>query len=210
MITEPNYSENYFQLLVLFFFDCRKNCFWTSLLSEIALSNGLPNSWVYLTEVIWKLCSVISVEEVRDRNCSGINLVILWCVMGNHAPEETTWWTKAKLFTKQRPWNSQESVRSRTFLSNSCCSQGPPRPKQPININKFSGLSREWMGSNLFMCCPFLGRKGKYINKIPRKSQDNAGTVAGQTRENCVCVLSYLLVCFPTLRKKETNKWQKC
>ena len=34
------------------------------------------------------------------------------------------------------------------------------------------------------MSCPFLGQKGKHLNKIPRKSQENAGTVPGQSRHN--------------------------
>ena len=37
-------------------------------------------------------------------------------------------------------------------------------------------------------CClcvaRLLGGKGKHINKIPRKSQENAGTIPGQSRDN--------------------------
>ena len=39
------------------------------------------------------------------------------------------------------------------------------------------------------MCCVFLGEDGKHINKSPRKSQENAGTVPGQSHENVVYVL---------------------
>ena len=53
--------------------------------------------------------------------------------------------------------------------------------KKPININNIAGLSRKWVGVKLFMCFPvfFEGKKGKHINKIPRKSQEKAGRVPG-------------------------------
>ena len=52
--------------------------------------------------------------------------------------------------------------------------------KDQQNINNFSGLSREWVGANLFMvCCLFLGEEEKHIDKRPGKSQENAGTVLG-------------------------------
>ena len=57
--------------------------------------------------------------------------------------------------------------------------------KKPININNFTGLSRKWVGVKLFICVsPFPGEKGKHINKIPRKSQEKAGRVPGQSRDN--------------------------
>ena len=34
------------------------------------------------------------------------------------------------------------------------------------------------------MCCLLLGSKRKYINKIPRKSQESVGTVLGQSLDN--------------------------
>ena len=39
------------------------------------------------------------------------------------------------------------------------------------------------MGGGLIGFCvrPFHGRKGKHINKLPKKSQENAGTVPGQS-----------------------------
>ena len=43
--------------------------------------------------------------------------------------------------------------------------------KKPININNFSGLFWEWVGSKLFMCCLLPGERGKHINQYPRKSQ---------------------------------------
>ena len=44
------------------------------------------------------------------------------------------------------------------------------------------------------MCCPFLRDKGKHRNKIPRKSQENAGTV----RDNPVKIMfmRFLVYCF--------------
>ena len=66
--------------------------------------------------------------------------------------------------------------------------------KKPININNFAGLSRKWVGVKLFMRFPFPGEKRKHINKIPRKSEEKAGTVPGQSGENCVFVFSCLLV----------------
>ena len=44
----------------------------------------------------------------------------------------------------------------------------------------------------MFMCCLFLGEKRKHINKIPRKSQESAGTVLGQSRETFVQAFSCL------------------
>ena len=54
-----------------------------------------------------------------------------------------------------------------------------------ININKFAGLSRDWVGAKiLFMCvCVFFFPFGgeKHINKVPPK-------IPGQFRENFVYV----------------------
>ena len=36
---------------------------------------------VYFTEIFWELCSVISVEELPNRNCFGIHSVIILCAM---------------------------------------------------------------------------------------------------------------------------------
>ena len=36
---------------------------------------------IYLTEMLWELCSVVLVEELPNRNCFGIHSVILLCVM---------------------------------------------------------------------------------------------------------------------------------
>ena len=56
------------------------------------------------------------------------------------------------------------------------------RGRKPINIKKTSrDCPGNGWGSNLFMCCFFLGEKGKHINKFPRKFQENAGTVLGQS-----------------------------
>ena len=49
------------------------------------------------------------------------------------------------------------------------------------NIDNFSGLSREWVGVKFVYVLPFSWGKGKYINKVPRKSQENA---MGQSRDN--------------------------
>ena len=58
--------------------------------------------------------------------------------------------------------------------SDPCCIiQGK---KKHVNINKFAGLSRDWVGAkNLFMCFfgSFLMGEKKHINKIPPKSRDN-------------------------------------
>ena len=64
--------------------------------------------------------------------------------------------------------------------------------KKHININKFAGLSRDWVGAkNLFMCffrvIPYGGEK--HTNKIPPKSRDNP-------REKFVYVF-FLYVFFP-------------
>ena len=72
--------------------------------------------------------------------------------------------------------------------------------KKPTNINNFVGLSQKWVGVKLFMCFPFSWEKGKHINKIPRKSQEKAGRVPGQSRDNpgtipwkfCLCVFLFI------------------
>ena len=48
-----------------------------------------------------------------------------------------------------------------------------------MNINNFSGLSQKWVGVKFVYVLSFLGENGKHINKIPRKCQENAGTVPG-------------------------------
>ena len=65
--------------------------------------------------------------------------------------------------------------------------------QKPININDFGGLSQKWVGVKLFMCFPFSWEKRERINKILRESQEKAGTVPGQSRENFVYVFSCLL-----------------
>ena len=70
--------------------------------------------------------------------------------------------------------------------------------KKHININKFAGLSRDWVGAkNLFMCFfgSFLMGEKKHINKIPPK-------IPGQSRETFVYVFCSLCVfSLPTLVK---------
>ena len=67
--------------------------------------------------------------------------------------------------------------------------------KKHININKFAGLSRDWLGAkNLFMCFfgSFLMGEKKHINKIPPK-------IPGQSRENYVYVFfSFFFFSFPS------------
>ena len=44
-------------------------------------------------------------------------------------------------------------------------------------MNNFSGLSREWVGVKfVYIFVPFSWEKG-HMSKIPRKSQEEAGTV---------------------------------
>ena len=56
--------------------------------------------------------------------------------------------------------------------------------KKPININKFSRLSREWVEVKFAYVLAFPFEKGKHINKFPWKSQENARTVPGQCQAN--------------------------
>ena len=48
------------------------------------MSCGLPNPGAYFTKMFWQLCSVIAVEELPNRNCFRINLVIFLCAMVVH------------------------------------------------------------------------------------------------------------------------------
>ena len=45
------------------------------------------------------------------------------------------------------------------------------------------------------MCCLFLGRRKKPINAIPRKSQENARTVPGQSWDNPMTMLWQIILC---------------
>ena len=58
--------------------------------------------------------------------------------------------------------------------------------KKTININSFSGLSREWVGVKF---APFLGKKG---NTQTKQFQENAGTIPGHSCENFVYVFASL------------------
>ena len=79
--------------------------------------------------------------------------------------------------------------------------------QKPININNFSGLSREWVGSNLFMCGSFPGQKGNTQTKFPGnsgkrlgQSRDNSGIIPGESRETIVYVfLLFIVFFFPAL-----------
>ena len=57
-----------------------------------------------------------------------------------------------------------------------------------VLLRNFAGLSRKWVGGQIVYAFPFfLGKKkGKHINKTPRKSQEKAGRVPGQSRDNPV------------------------
>ena len=70
------------------------------------------------------------------------------------------------------------------------------------------------MGGGQFCLCVslFPGEKGKHINKIPRKSQEKAGTVPGLSRDNpgtipwkfCLCVFLFIGF-FPALQLDAPN-----
>ena len=69
----------------------------------------------------------------------------------------------------------------------------PQGKKKHMNINKFAGLSRDWVGAkNLFMCL-FSGHslwgKNTHTNKVPQK-------IPGQSREIFVYVFFSLCVFF--------------
>ena len=42
---------------------------------------GLPNLWVYRTEMFWEFYLVMSAEELPNQNCFGICSVFFLCVM---------------------------------------------------------------------------------------------------------------------------------
>ena len=67
--------------------------------------------------------------------------------------------------------------------------------KSPINTNTFSGLSREWVGVKLVYVLPFSLGKEKHRNKTPRKSQENAETVPGESQNNPVTILFMRFCC---------------
>ena len=75
-----------------------------------------------------------------------------------------------------------------------------PAPSKETNKHKqLRGIVPEMDGGQNCLCVSlFPGKKGKHINKIPRKSQEKAGRVPGQSRQNIVYVSSCLLI-FPAL-----------
>ena len=81
-----------------------------------------------------------------------------------------------------------------------------------ININKFGGLSRDWVrGKNMFMC--FLGGgvilmgEKKHINKISRKSQNNPVECLFVCLFVCMCVCVFFFGGF--LHSQETGKEER-
>ena len=82
-----------------------------------------------------------------------------------------------------------------------CTDQGK---KKHININKFAGLSRDWVGAkNLFMCFlfwvnPYGGEK--HIDIFPPE-------ILGQSRENFVYVFFSLCVFFRCLTEEVLAGW---
>ena len=79
----------------------------------------------------------------------------------------------------------------------------------PINIICFRDCPRNGWGSNIFKshALPFLGKKVKRINGIPRKSQempgqsrDSPGIIPGQSHAFS-CLLIFLALTFVSLRE---------
>ena len=58
-------GKNIFELISVMpgLCDYRSEFFWNSLVLVIIDNDGLPNPWVYLSELFCEFCSVISVEE---------------------------------------------------------------------------------------------------------------------------------------------------
>ena len=63
------------------------------------------------------------------------------------------------------------------------------------------GVCRNGWGSKCLCVSHFPGERRKHINKIPRKSQEKAGRVPGQSREHLAYAFSSSLVFFPALFK---------
>ena len=52
--------------------------------------------------------------------------------------------------------------------------------KQPTNINNFSGLSLEWEGVKLLMCCLFLGEEGNTQGSVNGGFQTGGSSFVGE------------------------------
>ena len=170
-------------------------CFRNNFVSEGSSESSKPaqiRTYLHETaqETTFPLTSAIVLDVVQMRFGSGSDVVRMWFGGGSCVFSDLVQTVRQKL-------------REIGFLY----MRRPERPKhrgtqKPININNFSGLCRERVGVNfVFLCVLFLWGKGKYINKIPRKShagqsRDNPGIIQGQSREILVYVLSCLLFFF--------------
>ena len=72
--------------------------------------------------------------------------------------------------------------------------------KTTNKLKQLCGIVPEMGGGQIVYVFPFFLEKGKHINKILRKSQEKAGRVPGQSRENpgtiprkfCLCVFLFI------------------
>ena len=85
-------------------------------------------------------------------------------------------------------------VYCRTFITRHATTLNPKaQGKKRININKFAGLSRDWVGAKKLFVCFFFGSflmgEKKHISKIPPN-------IPGQSREISVYVFFSLCVFF--------------
>ena len=99
-------------------------------------------------------------------------------LLGPH--QYSTWQKASNLQGQGRPGGVRSSS---PHTENDKFERHESGDKKTINMNNFAGLSRKWVGVKLFMCFPFLGEKGKHLNKVPKKSQEKAGTVPGLSRD---------------------------
>ena len=64
--------------------------------------------------------------------------------------------------------------------------------RKTININNFSGLSRERVGVKVVYVLPFSWTKREKSQEISGKCQDSPGIILGQSSEIFVDVFSFL------------------
>ena len=125
------------------------------------------------TEALFRFKSVVDATSKSSKSLYKANFFV--CVSqeghtsGSNIPKKILWWNSICKNLKdhyKRECSGEVSRKTRGR-------KPKKKPKQLFRIIPGMG------GVNLLICCLSPGERWRHINKIPRKSQENAGTVPG-------------------------------